>query len=145
MAARVHWSFWVVGILALLWHAGSVMNLGMQLNPEMMEKMPESHKAIAKARPWWATGAFAISAIAGALGALAFLNRHRICGPLFFLSFIGSILAVLQAVATGGAMQVFSGFELILVVVGPVAVGLFLVVFAHRARKNGWLRGSSVE
>ena len=145
MAVRAHWSLWVVGALALLWHAGSVLNLGMQMNPELVKQMPESHQAIAKARPAWATIAFGVSAVTGVLGSLALLMRHRICGPLYFLSFIGAFLAVLQAVLTGGALSTFSGFELVLVVAGPVVFGMFLIVFAHRARKLGWLRGTSVE
>lgn len=145
MAVRVHWSLWLVGILALLWHVGAVANLGMQISPEMMAQMPESHQAVAKARPLWSTVAFAVSAIAGVLGALALLFRHRICGPLFFLSFLGAFFTVLQSVLTGGVFSAFKGAELILVVAGPILFGLFLVVYAHRARKRGWLRGSSVE
>ena len=145
MSARTLWSLWAVGILALLWHLGSVLNLGMQLNPEMMAKMPESHQAVAKARPWWATFAFCLSALTGVLGSVALLFRHRICGPLFFLSLISSILAVLQSVLTGGAINAFSGVEFALAVAGPIVLGVFLVVFAHRARKSGRLRGKSVE
>jgi len=145
MAVRTHWSLWIVGILALLWHLGTVMNLGMQLNSNMMELLPESHRLVAKARPIWASIAFALSAITGVLGSLALLFRHRICGPLFFLSLICALFVVLQAVVTGGAMSVFSGAELGLAIAGPVVVGVFLVVFAHRARKSGLLRGKSVE
>ncbi len=145
MASRVPWSLWLVGVLALLWHAGAVMNLMMQLNPSALAQMPESHQAVAKARPFWATGVFGISAITGVLGAIALLFRHRVCGPLFFVSFLAAVITVFQAVVTGGALSAFKGFELIFVVLGPVVFGLFLVVYAHRARKQGWLRGAAVE
>lgn len=147
MSASARWVLWVVGILALLWHAGSVVSLLVQMNPEMMEEMPESHQAVAKARPMWATIAYSLSAIAGVLGSFALLFRHRICGPLFFLSFICSFCVMLQAVLTGGAMSELGGIEIELVVAlaAPVVIGVFLVVFAHRARKGGWLRGKPVE
>jgi len=38
---------WIVGIIALVWHGMGSMNLMMQLSPEMLVKMPESHQAIA--------------------------------------------------------------------------------------------------
>jgi len=145
MANRVHWSLWVVGLFGLLWSAGGLMNLFMQMSPEGLAKMPESHQAIAKARPFWATIAFAESAFCGILGCLALLFRHRISGPLLFLSLLGTLIAVAQAVFEGGALEVFKGAEFVLAVIGPVVVSLFLVVFAHRARKRGWLRGTAVE
>lgn len=140
MIVRAHWSFWLVGALALLWHLGALMNLFMQMNPEMAMQMPESHQAVANARPLWASFIFFISAFSGVLGAVALLAKHRICGPLFFLSFVTALIAVFQALVTGGALTVFSGVELLLAVAGPIVVGAFLVMYAHRVRKRGWLK-----
>jgi len=144
MSTRIHWSFWLIGIVALLWHGGSVLNLYMQLNPEMLQQMPQSHRSIVESRPFWVTTAFAISALTGTLGAIALLCRHRISGPLFFLSFIGAVIATLHAVAVGGALQKFSGVEVVLAIIGPVVFGAYLVWFVRKSVKRAWMRGSRV-
>jgi len=121
------------------------MNLFMQLSPDMLAQMPESHRLIVESRPGWATFAFALSVISGVLGAFALLFRHRIAGPLFFLSFLGAVITTAQAVIGGGALQKFGSVEIVLGVIGPIAFGFFLVWFAHVSRKRGWLHGRSAK
>jgi len=142
MKTPVPISFWLIGIVALLWHAMGVMNLGMQMSPEMMSSMPADFQAFTKARPSWSTIAFGLSVVTGVLGALALLFRHRISGPLFFLSFIGALITTLQAVISGGVLQMFGPAQIAMGVLGPIVFGLFLLVYSHRCRKHGWLRGT---
>lgn len=47
----VHWSFWLIGVIALIWHAMGAMNFVMQLNPAAVAEYPESHRAIIEGRP----------------------------------------------------------------------------------------------
>lgn len=138
---RVHWSLWVIGVVAMLWHGMSVMNLVMQMSTSGVANMPEPFRAIVASRPLWATFAFALSGIAGVLGALALLWRQRICGPLFFISFLGTLFTVLHTIVAG-ALSALSLGMIVLTVLGPVVLGFFLIVYAHRARKNGLLKGT---
>lgn len=138
---RVHWSLWLVGVIALVWHGMSVMNLFMQMSEARVAAMPEPFRTIVGSRPLWATFAFALSGIAGVLGALALLLRHRICGPLFFFSFLGTLFTVLQTIIAGALSSLSAGL-IVLTVLGPVVLGFFLIVFSHRARKRGWLKGT---
>jgi len=138
---RVHWSLWVVGVIALLWHGMSVMNLMMQMSADGVARIPEPFRSIVASRPVWATLAFALSGIMGVLGALALLLRNRICGPLFFFSFLGALFTVLQTI-TVGALSSLSGGMILLTVMGPVVFGFFLIVYAHKARKRAWLKGT---
>jgi hypothetical protein len=74
-AAGVHWSFWVLAAVALIWNVlGSLNYLG-QMNADLVATMPETHRAIIEGRPAWATGGFAVSVFAGALGGLLLLLR----------------------------------------------------------------------
>jgi len=141
MATRIHWSFWLIGLVALLWHAGAIVNFYLQMSPEMQAQMPASHRSIAESRPFWVTAAFALSALTGTLGGIYLLLRHRIAGPLFFVSFIGAVIATVHAVVVGGALQKFSGLEVVLGVIGPVVFGAFLIIYVRRSVKRGWMRG----
>jgi len=141
---RIPWSFWLVGAIALVWHGMGCANLYMQLTPELLLQMPESHRAVAEARPGWATIAFAISTVAGVLAAMALLLRNRIAGPLFFLSLIGALVAVGQAIMAG-ALQRFGPAEIAFGVIGPAVFGLFMVWYARHASRLGWMHGRAAE
>jgi len=64
----VPWSFWVIGIVALVWNALGSMNYIMQMNPGTLADYPEVTRALVEGRPSWATGAFAIAVLGGAPG-----------------------------------------------------------------------------
>ncbi|MFK7901715.1 MAG: hypothetical protein AB8B49_02630, partial [Nitratireductor sp.] len=91
---KLHWSFWLICILGLIWNAMGFMNFFMQLSPEGITQMPASHQAIAKARPDWVSASFGISVIAGALGCLAMLFKKRIALLLLSLSFIATVVTI---------------------------------------------------
>jgi hypothetical protein len=69
----VHWSFWAIGAVALVWNLMGVMNYLAQMNADVLAAMPESHRAIIEGRPAWATGGFAIAVFGGALGCILLL------------------------------------------------------------------------
>ncbi len=62
----VHWSFWLIGAVALIWNVVGVINFFMQMNPDVLAAYRESERAIVEGRPAWATGAFAIAVFGGA-------------------------------------------------------------------------------
>ncbi len=140
---KVHWSIWLVGAIAILWHGMSVMNLVMQMSSAGVANMPEPFRTLVASRPLWATLAFAVASISGLLGGVALCLRHRISGPLFFFSFLGALFAVLQTMVAG-ALGMLNFAMIVLTVLGPIAFGFFLIVYTHRARKRGWLRGTQV-
>ena len=71
----VHWSFWAIGAVTLIWNVMGVINFLVQMNADALASFPESHRAIVGGRPAWATGAFAIAVFGGALGCLLLLLR----------------------------------------------------------------------
>ena len=55
--ARIHWSFWVISIIMLIWNVmGSINFVVQMMNAEMVASMSEIHRAIIEGRPLWATG-----------------------------------------------------------------------------------------
>ena len=59
----VHWSFWLISAIALIWNVLGSVNFFMQMNPDMLDAYRESERAIIQGRPVWATGAFAVAVI----------------------------------------------------------------------------------
>ena len=90
----VHWSFWLIGAVALIWNVVGVINFFMQMNPDVLAAYRESERAIIEARPAWATGAFAIAVFGGALGSLQLLFRKSAVYCLFIASLPGVIVTM---------------------------------------------------
>ena len=123
---KPHWSFWVIGALALLWHGMSIMNFVMQLDPETVATMPENYQAIVESRPAWATAAFGIAAFGGAIGSLLLLLRNRAASRLFVVSLVAALAqgVPMLGVAAPAALVGFGSF---------LVVAAFLIWYSRRA------------
>lgn len=124
---KTHWSFWLIGIFALLWNAGGTMNLFMQMNPEALSQMPESHQAIANTRPLWGTAAFAVSVIGGLIGAILLLLKKPFASTLFMLSAIGALVVTVQTLISNNVFAApigLSAGEFVMVIIGSTAAAL---------------------
>ena len=73
--ASVHWRFWVISAIALIWNVLGGANFFMQMDADMVSALPETHRAIIIGRPVWATAGFAVIVFGGALGCLLLLLR----------------------------------------------------------------------
>ena len=132
----IHWSFWLIGALTLLWNLGGSANFLMQMDPEMIDKYRESEQAIIASRPAWATAGFAIGVFGGALGCLFLLLRKSVS----FYLFVASLLGVIAAIAHNFAVDYeFSAMEIVAFTVMPVVVAAFLAWYARFAQGKGWI------
>lgn len=129
----VHWSFWAIGVIAVVFHLMGCLNFLSQMNAESVASMPEAYRAIVEGRPAWATVAFAVAVFGGALGGVLLLRRRSAAYYVFIASLVGAIAAQIPILGVpdfpfealvGGLMQ--------------VVVGAFLVWYAQWAgRKYG--------
>lgn len=136
---RIHWSFWVLGIAALIWNVLGSVNFMMQTNPDIVARFPETHQAIINGRPIWATAGFAIGVFGGALGSVLLLLRKSAAGYLFIASLLGVIAATVHTVRIAASAVQFSNFELVMMIPMPVAVAGFLVWYLKWAERRGWV------
>ena len=133
---RVHWSFWAIGAVALIWNLLGCVNFVVQINPDMVAAYRATEQAIIKGRPAWATGAFALAVFGGAAGSVLLLFRRSAAIYLFVASLIGVIATMVH---TLGAGITFGVGEILGIILMPLAVALFLLWYARRARGKGWI------
>ena len=96
---KVHWSFWAISAVGLVFNLMGCANFISQLSPEMVASMPAPIRVIVETRPAWATGAFAIAVFGGALGGILLLLRRSSASYMFVASFFGcrwSAMSVLR-------------------------------------------------
>ena len=130
----VHWSFWAIGAVALLWNVAGVVNFFVQMNADAVAAMPESQRAIIEGRPAWVTGAFATAVFGGALGCLLLLLRKSAAYYLFIASLLGVIVTIPHTLGMVGSTIDFVPYVLM-----PLVVAAFLIWYSKRAESKGWI------
>ena len=135
----VHWSFWAIGAVALIWNVMGVINFFGQMNAGMLAAMPESERAIIEGRPAWATGAFAIAVFGGALGCLLLLLRKSAAYYLFIVSLLGVIVQLIHTLGIASSTIDFSPFDILMIILMPLVVAAFLIWYSKWAESKGWI------
>ena len=133
----VHWSFWVIGAVALVWNVLGGINFFAQMNPDVLDAYRESERAIVEGRPVWATGAFAIAVFGGALGSLLLLLRKSAAFYVFVVSLLGAIVTMTH---TLGVDIDFAVGEFFGIIVLPLVVAGFLIWYSKWTEIKGWIR-----
>ncbi len=137
---RVHWSFWAIGAVTLIWNVMGVINFFMQMNADALASFPESHRAIIEGRPAWATGAFAIAVFGGALGCLLLLLRKSAAYYLFIASLLGVIVQLIHTLGIARSTINFNPLDILMIILMPLVVAAFLIWYSKRAESKGWIR-----
>ncbi len=130
----VHWSFWAIGAISLIWNITGVINFFVQMNPDMLAAYPESMRAIVEGRPIWATVGFAIVVFGGALGCLLLLLRKSVAYNLFIASLLGVIVTMTHTLGVGIDFGEILGNILM-----PLVVAAFLIWYSKQAESKGWI------
>jgi hypothetical protein len=136
---RVHWSFWAIGAVTLIWNVMGVINFFMQMNADALASFPESHRAIVEGRPAWATGAFAIAVFGGALGSFLLLLRKSAAYYLFIASLLGVIVQLIHTLGIARSAIDFSPLEISMIILMPLVVAAFLIWYSKWAESKAWI------
>ena len=132
----VHWSFWAIGVVALVWNVMGCINFFAQMNPDVLAPYRESERTIVAGRPAWATVAFAISVFGGALGGFLLLFRKSAANNFFVASLLGVIVTMAHTLGLGID---FGLGEILGIILMPVAVAAFLAWYARWAKNKDWI------
>lgn len=133
---RVHWSFWLICTIAVIWNVIGSVNFLIQLNPEMIDAYRESERAIVLNRPVWATAGFALAVFGGAIGSLLLILRKTSSFYLLIVSLLGVIITIGDTLSRD---ITFGVGELIGIVLMPVVVAAFLLWYSKFVQKKFWV------
>ena len=134
-AIRVHWSFWVIGAVTLIFNLLGCMNYISQMNPETVASMPDAYRTIVEDRPAWGTAGFAAAVFGGALGCLLLLLRNSAAVFLFIASLVGAAIAQLPFPGMANyPLAAWLGW------LSQLAVSAFLIWYSKKSLSRGWLR-----
>lgn len=136
----VHWSFWVISVVALFWNVGGAINYFMQTNLEFVAVLPDTHRAIIEGRPGWATGGFAIGVFGGALGCLLLLLRKSTALYLFIVSLLGVLVTMIHTINIASSKVIFSPVEVVMMILLPILVAGCLVWYTKHVKRKRWIR-----
>ena len=137
-ARGVHWSFWVIGAVALVWNVLGAINFAVQMNADAVALFPETARAIINSRPAWATGGFAIAVFGGALGCVLLLLRKSAAYYLFIASLLGVIVTMTHTLGIASLTIDFSPFEIFMMILMPLVVAAFLIWYSKQVQSKGW-------
>jgi hypothetical protein len=133
--AGVHWSFWAISAVALVWNVMGAANFFVQMDPDVLATYRESERAIVEGRPLWATAAFAVAVFGGVFGCLLLLFKRSAAHYLFVASLLGVIVTIIHALGIGID---FGLGEILGIILLPLVVAAFLVWYSKRAAHKGW-------
>jgi len=136
---KIHWSFWLIGVLAFVWHALGSANYLMQMNPEIVSGLPDTHRAIIEGRPAWATGGFAVAVFGGALASLLLLLRKSAAFYLFIASLLGVLVTMVHTTRIAGSVIAFSGGEIFVMIILPIIVAALFIWYSRYAERRHWI------
>jgi hypothetical protein len=133
---QVHWSFWVICIVTLIFNAMGDVNYYVQMNADSLDSFPEHYRPIIEGRPAWATAAFAVAVFGGSLGCILLLIRKPAAFYVFIASLLGVIVTMVHIfnVAGLGSLDVWMG------VLMQLAVTVFLVWYSKLVQHKRWIR-----
>ena len=129
---KPHFSFWIIAGLGLVWNLMGCMNFVQQMNADVVAQMPEAYQEIILARPLWATVAFGVGVLAGAVGCVFLLLRWRRSMQVLLVSLVAVAVTAAQVVmaASGGTASTLVA----------LLVAALLFWYATIAARVGWLR-----
>jgi hypothetical protein len=130
----VHWSFWVIGAVGLIFNLVGCMNYISQMNAESVASMPEVYRAIVESRPAWGTAAFAIAVFGGSLGCLLLLLKKSVAIYVFVLALVAAVVAQVPFLGMAGfPIGAWIGWLSQVVVIG------FFIWYSKQAETKGWI------
>lgn len=130
----VHWSFWAIGTVGLIWNVLGAINFVVQMNADSLAAYREVEQALIVGRPAWATVAFAVAVFGGALGCLLLLLKKSAAFYLFVVSLLGVIVTITH---TLGVDVDFGPGEIVGIILMPLLVAAFLIWYSKYAEGKG--------
>lgn len=133
-------SFWIIGILALLWNLMGVFAYLQQayMTAEDLAALPADQQALYENVPAWVTAVFALAVFGGALGCILLLLRKKLATFVFIISFISILAQMTYNLFMSKALEVYGPGGMIMPIM-VVVLGAFLVWYSKKMEAAGIL------
>lgn len=133
-------SFWIIGIIALIWNLLGVMSYLQQayMTADERSALPLEQQALYENTPAWVTAAFALAVFGGALGCILLLLRKKTATFVFVISFIGIVAQMVYNLLMSEAMEVYGPFAIVMPIM-VLIVGSFLIWYSKKMSVKGIL------
>ena len=133
-------SFWIIGIIALIWNLMGVFAYLQQayMTVEDVTALPLDEQALYDNIPAWVTAAFALAVFGGALGCILLLLRKKLATFVFIISFISILAQMTYNLLMSKAIEVY-GPEGMIMPIMVIVIGAFLVWYSKKMQSNGIL------
>jgi len=130
---KIHWSFWVICVIALIWNSMGSINFVMQMNPDAVAKFPEEAQFLISSRPLWATIAFALAVFTGVLADILLLLKKAIAYYLFIISLLGVIITNIHTFLVSNAIDIWIGSLMSFI------IAAFFIWYSKTVQRKGWV------
>ncbi len=130
-------SFWIIGGLGLIWNLAGSLNFMMQMKADNLASMPEPFHTIVANRPGWATAAFGLGVIGGAIGCILLLLKRKEAIYVFIASLAGLAVHLLPYISGANLPANFGIGNAVLVFVAPLLVAIILLWYSRRELNLG--------
>jgi len=130
---KIHWSFWVICVVALLWNGMGCMNFILQMNQEMLANFPDAAQSLITSRPTWATAAFAIAVFAGLIGDVLLILRKAVAYYLFIASLLGVVVTNIHTIKVTSAIDIWVGSLMSFI------IAIFLILYTKAVKQKGMI------
>ncbi|MFT6335944.1 MAG: hypothetical protein ACJATI_002699 [Halioglobus sp.] len=132
-------TYWLVGVIALLWNLAGVANFVFQVffTDSMVALMSEEQKELIMSNPTWMTLVFGIATILGLVGSVGLLMRKKWTVPAFLVSLIAIIIQMGYSCFGTNALEVMEQSPIF-----PAMLVIFSVVlwwYSKRSDARGFL------
>lgn len=134
--------FWLVSIFLLAWNGlwAFVYLSSVMASPEQLAgRYDEAEAAVMAATPFWVTGAFAVAAFAGLIGAVGLLAKRGWARGMFIASLVAWLIDHVWMIFISDWLTV-AGAQGIIVPLVVDILAIFGIWFAARGIRRGWLR-----
>ena len=135
----VHWSFWLIGAVALIWNVMGCINFFMQMDADVLASFSASARALVEDRPGWATAAFAVSQFGGAFGCILLLLKRSAAYHAFIASLLGVVVIAIRTLGMAVSTIDLAPGEIAGYILMPLGVAVFLIWYSKHAENKGWI------
>lgn len=133
-------AFWVITVIALLWNLSGLMAFFMDafMSPEVLAALPDPQRELYESTPAWLKVVYGIAVFGGTIGCILLLLKKSLAIQLFIVSLVAIAIQMLYSLFLSKAVEVH-GIASIIMPICVIAIGIFLVWYAKRAKTKGWV------